>query len=623
MHTIFPGADPSRVESLVSEKIEDALNEIEEIKEVRSTSRESISTIAIELRDEVMDGDRVWTKIRDRLDDIQSELPSGAMKPNFEEMDFKAFAKLVGLRWESESTVNYSVLYRWAKQLDDRLQNVVGTEKVELFGQPTEEILVRIEPSRLTSLNLTVADVARQIAASDSKVSAGQLRNDSDDLLVEVQGELDSVARIDSIPIRFANDTGFVRLSNIAEVTKTIADPPDSLAVVEGKSAIVLGAFVRPTTRIDVWSRDIDESLDRFELELPGGIVLDRIFDQNEYVEIRLNTLVRNLLIGASAVFLVILFLMGVESAIVVSLALPMAAMMVLFGMRLMEIPIHQMSVTGLIIALGLLIDNAIVMVEETSIKLREGNSPAQAVSDSVKHLFLPLLGSTLTTALAFAPIALMPGPAGEFVGAIAINVIIAIFSSFFLAMTIIPAISAGIRSFRKGNQNRLSTSEGNRARWWRAGFNHPALTRGYRNALDFVLRHPVSGILLGAVLPILGFLVATQLPEQFFPPADRDQLHIELELSPHSSLAGTLETTRAIREALLKEPEIRRVDWFIGESAPAFYYNLIPRRSSVSQYAQAMVQLTSAENQAETIHRLQAKLDREFAHARRARSAA
>ncbi len=296
--------------------------------------------------------------------------------------------------------------------------------------------------------------------------------------------------------------------------------------------------------------------------------MLDRIFDQNEYVEIRLNTLVRNLLIGASAVFLVILFLMGVESAIVVSLALPMAAMMVLFGMRLMEIPIHQMSVTGLIIALGLLIDNAIVVVEETSIKLREGNSPAQAVSDSVKHLFLPLLGSTLTTALAFAPIALMPGPAGEFVGAIAINVIIAIFSSFFLAMTIIPAISAGIRSFRKGNQNRLSTSEGNRARWWRAGFNHPALTRGYRNALDFVLRHPVSGILLGAVLPILGFLVATQLPEQFFPPADRDQLHIELELSPHSSLAGTLETTRAIREALLKEPEIRQVDWFIGESS-------------------------------------------------------
>ncbi len=208
-----------------------------------------------------MDGDRVWTKIRDRLDDIQSDLPSGAMKPNFEEMDFKAFAKLVGLRWESESPVNYSVLYRWAKHLDDRLQNHHGTEKVELFGQPTEEILVRVEPSRLTSLNLTVADVARQIAASDSKVSAGQLRNDSDDLLVEVQGELDSVARIDSIPIRFANDTGFVRLSNIAEVTKTIADPPDSLAVVEGKPAIVLGAFVRPTTRIDVWSQDIDESL--------------------------------------------------------------------------------------------------------------------------------------------------------------------------------------------------------------------------------------------------------------------------------------------------------------------------------------------------------------------------
>ena len=136
INTVFPGAEPSRVEALVSEKIEDALNEIEEIKEVRSTSRESISTISLELRDEVMDGERVWSRIRDRLADVERELPPGALKPDFDEMDFKAYALLVALKWERPGPVNYAVLQRWAKQLEDHLQSVKGTEKAELFGEP-------------------------------------------------------------------------------------------------------------------------------------------------------------------------------------------------------------------------------------------------------------------------------------------------------------------------------------------------------------------------------------------------------------------------------------------------------------------------------------------------------
>ncbi len=615
VHTVFPGADPSRVESLVSEKLEDVLSEIDEIKEIRSTSRESISTLAIELRDEVMDGDRVWTKIRDRLEDIQSELPTGAMKPNFEEMDFKAFALLVALQWDSTTNVNYAVLHRWAKQLEDKLQGLAGTEKAKLFGQPSEEILVQLDAGQLTALNLTVADVARQVAASDAKISAGQLRNQSEELLIEVDGELDSIQRIQSIPIRFSDDSGFVRLGNLATVEKTIANPPDSLAIIDGQSSVVVGAFVRPTKRIDVWSTDVADALDDFEAQLPNGITLDRMFEQNDYVSVRLSTLVKNLLLGGVAVFLVIFLLMGIRSAVVVSLALPLAAMMVFFGMRMMNIQVHQMSITGLIIALGLLIDNAIVIVEETTIKLREGLSRAEAVSQSVRHLFWPLFGSTLTTALAFAPIALMPGPAGEFVGAIAVNVIIAIFSSFFLAMTIIPAIAVRMSSIGGSTSN--DSNSPSSSRWWQKGFYSASLAKLYRRALDVIFARPILGVAMGVALPFLGFIGASQLQEQFFPPADRDQLHIELELSPQSSLAGTLATTKAIREELLNDPDIQRVDWFVGESAPAFYYNLIPRRSGVSQYAQALVQLQSAEGVSEVIHRLQSKLDREFSHSR------
>ena len=609
VHTLFPGADPVLVESQVTEILETEFAEISEIKEIRSTSRESISTIAIELRDEVLDGDKVWSKIRDRISDAEVQLPAGARKPRFERMEFKAYAALTALRWRPESgDVNFAVLKRWGEELEDRIQSLAGTEQVEYFGLPTEEVLVTLNSEQLGALNLSVAEVSQQIIAADPKVAAGQLRGANEDLLIEIAGELDSVQRIENIPIRYQGDGGFTRLSDIASVVRTAANPPASISIVDGERSIVLGAFIRENLRIDRWNTELQAALDSFEQELPEGIVLDRMFTQNDYVDSRLSALINNLLMGAAAVFLVILVLMGWRSAVVVSMALPLAALMVLFGMRLMSIPIHQMSVTGLIIALGLLIDNAIVIVEEMTIKIRNGKAPSEAVSASVRHLALPLFGSTVTTAFAFAPIALMPGPAGEFVGAIAVSVIIAIFSSLFLAMTVIPAISARLISPAKAGEKRSG---------WRDGFSNDRLTDWYRSSLRFAFRRPILGVLAGLVLPVLGFIGATQLNEQFFPPADRDQVHIEVELGPASSVENTLRTTNQIRDLLLQDPDVRRVDWFVGESAPSFYYNLIARRSNVSQYAQAIVQLNSFEGQRQKIHQLQTLLNAKFAHAR------
>ena len=620
VNTIYPGADPTRVESLVTEKIEETLEEIEQIKEIRSSSREGISTLTIELRDDVLDSTPVWSRIRDRLSDIEPLLPQGALKPDFDELEFKAFAMLVALKWTQEDPVNYAILNRLALQLKDRLQSIGGTMKVEVHGDPSEEIVVRLNSNRLAALNLTVQTVSDQIRRSDAKVSAGQLRGPEEELLLGVSGELNSLQQIEQIPITHQAGEGFTRLGDIATVQKTAVEPPDGIAIIDGHRSVVLGAYVRSNSRIDLWSAEVNRALDEYESLLPRGISMDRIFDQNEYVATRLTTLIGNLLLGATAVFAVIFLLMGWRSALVISTALPLSALMVLTGMRLLNVPVHQMSVTGLIIALGLLIDNAIVIVDETSKALREGLSPAAAVSRSVRLLALPLLGSTITTALTFAPIALMPGPAGEFVGAIAINVILAIFSSLFLAMTIIPAITATVASMT-GGLTEVNHSEGsNRApkrRWWQSGLSSVGLNQIYCRLLDFIYSRPAVGVLIGIAAPIAGFVVATQLSEQFFPPSDRDQIHIELELSPQSSIAATLETTRQIRDELLHDPDVQQVDWFIGESAPAFYYTLIPKRASVSQYAQALVKLTTFENQPEIIHRLQSKLDQQFAHAR------
>lgn len=604
--TIFPGADAERVESLVTEKLEEALEEIQEIKEVRSTSRAGISFLQIELRDDVYEATApsIWSRIRDKLDDAAVLMPPGALEPEFDEVDVKAYALIVALRWEMDSPPSYGILRRLLKQLEDRVSGVAGTEKSELYGDPAEEIVVTLNQQSAVSLDLTPEQISRQLQASDAKVSAGQMRNDAGDLLLEVSGELDTLTRIGQTPIQFGSDGSFVELSDIATIEKTIPDPPSSLSLVRNQPAVCLGVLVRSDARIDSWTHDVMPVLDQFEAELPTGVKLDVIFKQNNYVAQRLSTLMSNLLLGSLAVVAVIFFMMGWRSSLIVGSALPLASLMVLSGLRFLEVPIHQMSVTGLIIALGLLIDNAIVVVDEIAQKLKEGYSPASAVTKCVRHLAVPLFGSTLTTALAFGPIALMPGPAGEFVGSIATSVILAVFSSLLLALTVVPAFAAlGLRV----------ADDQRHAAWWREGFSNASLTRVYTQCLDFVFARPVLGVTLPLVLPILGFVAATQLPEQFFPPADRDQLQVELELPANASIKDTIAVAQAIREEALKEESIVAMHWFFGESAPVFYYNVIPTRKNQPRYAQALLQRNTIKDGEALIRRLQKRLDEKF----------
>ena len=606
VHTVFPGADAERVESLVTEKLEAKLREIEEIKELRSLSRAGISTILIELRGDVYEVDSVWSRIRDKVADAHPELPPGALEPDFERMNMKAYALLVALTWDRSDPPNFAVLRRLADQLDDRIKAIPGTEETDVFAAPQEEYLVSVRPDAIAALGLTAHSVAQQIGASDAKRSAGQLQGERSQLLLEVDSELDAMERIESTPIQDGAAGQFVQLRDIATVNKGIREPPLSASFVGGHRAITVGAYVRGDYRIDRWSADANELFGDFEKTLPKGVSLVTIFEQNSYVETRLATLVGNLLLGGAAVVAVILLMMGWRSALIVTSALPLSALMVLAGLRLLEIPIHQMSVTGLIIALGLLIDNAIVIVDEVTHQLREGCSPQQAVSKSVRHLAVPLFGSTLTTALAFAPIALMAGPAGEFVGSIAVSVILAICSSFVLAMTVVPALTAF-----------ASRLTGDRRGMIHQGFSSALLTRIYRFSLTWIFRHPVAGILLGVALPIAGFVQSQHLPEQFFPASDRDQFFLDLELPMHASLAEMSDTAARIRERMLQYDQVQDVHWFVGESAPPFYYNMIARRKNVARYAQGLVKLKQAEGAQELIHQLQAELDREFPQVR------
>nr|WP_198648793.1 efflux RND transporter permease subunit [Cyanothece sp. BG0011] len=565
------------------------------------------SSISVELNDNIKEVDPIWSQVRDKVNDAIPHLPNTASTPEFDTSKAKANALIVALTWDLDTAVNYGILSRWAQELEDQLRLIGGTEKVEQFGTPEEEIIIEVNPEQLTHLGLTIQSLSQQILDSDAKVSAGQLRSQQSNLLFEIAGELDSLDRLDRLPIQSSQSSQVVRLGDIAHIRKGIADPPAELALINGRRAIAVSAFVQSNQRLDIWASIAHNKLREFEQQLPQGITLETIFDQSDYVQERLNDVLGNLALGAGLVIVITLFIMGWKSSLIVGTALPLSVLMVFGSMKLIGVPLHQISVTGLIIALGLLIDNAIIVVDEVQSYLHKGLSPKEAVSTTVSHIFSPLLASTFTSVLAFVPIATAPGGTGEFTGTIGVTVILALISSLILALTVIPALAGRLHRWQP-----TSTS----GHWWERGFSHGRLTQVYRWSLDRTFSRPLLAMAIIFILPLWGFMASGHLQQQFFPPTDRGQFYLNFELPIQTSLQETQSQAMQARELMLAHPEIAEVQWFLGKSAPPFYYNVPQNRENAPNYGQAIVQLKPNVQSSPLITTLQTELDQAFPQA-------
>ncbi|MEM1253246.1 MAG: efflux RND transporter permease subunit [Cyanobacteria bacterium P01_H01_bin.21] len=628
VQTAYPGANAERVEALVTEVIEAELSELEEIDVISSDSRIGFSSISVELKDSIVDAQPVWSKVRDEIADAAVNLPVGTSEPELDEAFVKAYTMIASLTWQRPTEPNYAILRRYGEELALRLRGIGGTEEVELFGDPSEEIIVEIDAPSLTAVGLSPQDLANRIQTSDAKVSAGQLRSPEQTLAIEVEGELETLEQIRQVPIQTAGGQ-FTRLNDIARVSRGVRQPLTDLALVSGKPAVVAGVMMESRMRIDNWAEEVRQILTDFETLLPEGISLDLVFDQSTYVEERINTLIGNLLIGALLVVAVTLFTMGWRSAFIVGTALPLTSLAVFGWMAAFGVPIHQMSVTGLIIALGLLIDNAIIAVDEIQMELQHGHRPIDAVAKTVNYLKVPLFASTVTTVMTFLPIYLLPGAGGEFVGTIALGVIMALISSLALSLTVISALAARMladtrskaQTLRENSQTgpvkslqRFLLRPGS---WWADGFSSSRLARPYRKTLRWTMQRPLFAIALSLTFPLIGFIASSTLDQQFFPSGDRDQLQVEVEFASQTAIDQTRTQMLQARQLILENPNVDEVHWFIGESAPKFYYNFTGNRRNQAQYAQAMLQLNTNQNIASIIQTLQADLDVAFPAAR------
>lgn len=606
--TPFPGASAERVEALVTEKLENKLRELEELKHITSASHSGLSSIRLDLEDQIQaqEAELVWSRARDLLEEAQVEMPAGALTSTLDEDRVHAYTILIALNWAGDSEPQMGVLGRYAEELESRLRSIPGTDLVSIYGEPEEEVLVEVDSHKLALLGLSAADVGAALGAADAKVAAGELHSASAGITVEVVGELDDLERVRRVPLRADSAGSVVRVGDLARVVRQEKLPADNLAIVHGERGVVVAARMVPNVRVDKWTADVERKLERFAATLPANIEKSIIFSQNGYTQQRLSDLAGNVALGFVLILTVLLFTLGWRPALIVAAALPLTAFFTLTCMQHYGLPIHQMSITGLIVALGIMVDNAIVMVDSVARERQRGATALQAVQRSVRHLWLPLLGSTLTTILAFLPIALMPGPAGEFVGGIALSVVFSLIGSYLISHTLIAGLA--------GRFVRPSAEQ--RQRWWRDGIRPGSLSRWFERSLIWAIHHPRRTLLMVSSVPLLGFSAASQLTEQFFPASDRDMFHVEVFLPEYAALDATLALSEQVGAVIEAQSGVESVHWFVGGNAPSFYYNLIASRDGAQYYAQAMITGEDFTVVNAMIPKLQRQLDDQFPQA-------
>ncbi len=443
--TQFPGADPERVESLVTAEIEEELRKIAEIDQISSVSRTGVSVVSIDLIETLDDAtiEQVWAEARDAVEDARRSFPAGVLAPDFDAEGISVYSGIISIT-SSSADMPLTLMARHAEALGDRLRSIPGTRAVDYFGLPEEEVLVRVDPDRAAALGLTAQEISARVAEADGKVQAGRLQGDVD-LTIGVSGEIESLDRLRQVVLREGADGASVRLADIATLTRGPKTPSDELAFANGKPAILIGTLAQEGQQIDRWMGFVREELAAGADAVPLGIEETLLFDQSTYTLDRLAEVATNMAIGVGLVVAVLLLTLGVRAALIVAAVLPVVSLATLATMNMIGLPIHQMSVTGLIVALGLLVDAAIVMADEVRKRLKAGMAREVAVGDAVKRLAAPLLASTITTALAFTPMILLPGPAGDFVGSIAIAVVLMLFWSLLVALTVTPAIAGWV----------------------------------------------------------------------------------------------------------------------------------------------------------------------------------
>jgi len=589
--TYFPGASPERVEQLVTDRLEEAIQEIPELEFLSSESKTGVSLIYVNVLENYTEMRPIWDDLRRKVDRVRPELPEGVIGPIVNDEFGDVFGIIIALTGEGYT---YAELKEVADDVRNELLLIDETAKVEIQGAQEERVFVEYNNARLAEFGLSPLQLAQILDTHNIIIPGGDVTTTGERIVLEPTGNFESVEDLRRSVIKLPGRQDLLYLEDLANVYRGYIDPPESMMEYSGRPCLGLAVSLREGGNILALGKQVKATIDRLQEVYPIGIQFDMVAFQPEHVSRKVDAFVNNLLQAVVIVLGVMLVSLGIRTGLVVASLIPMSMIMSLLVMSVLNIGIDQMSLAALIIALGMLVDNAIVMSESIMVQIAEGQSPLKAAIDSGAELRIPLLTSSLTTAAAFLPIYLAESNTGEYTAPLFKVVTIALLSSWVLSLTMTPLMCV---TFLK---TKVGPAEGHyESRFYRT----------YRMLLLLGLRH--RWLALGGALAI--FLVAMQgfrlIPNIFFPPNDKAILKAEFELpmgTPIENTRAVVEEIEAFMEDALTVTPARPegiVDWatFIGQGAPRFVLNFNPEQAK-PEYAVMIVNATSVRAIQETI---------------------
>ena len=553
--TYLPGATPERVEQLVTDPLETAIMEMQELDFVESTSRAGVSIIRVELRPDVRDVQAGWDKLRRKVGDARGRLPDEAHAPIINDEFGDVFGIMLSLTGEGYEQAE---LKEVADDVRDRLLMLDDVAKVNIHGYAEERIFLEYSEARLAELGVSPQGLAQLLAARNIVLPGGAIRSGDERLILEPTGNFTHIDDIRRALLPLPDGT-LVPLGSLMEVRHGYADPPMSRYHAGGVQGLAIAIAMREGGNILDLGEQVQGAIARLERDLPVGLEFEVLANQPDRVEERINEFLINLLQAVALVCVVMLLFLGLRTGLIVASLVPSAILACLAFMGLFDIGLDQVSLGALIIALGMLVDNAIVMVESIQVSTREGKSVRQAALDSARQLRFPLLTASLTTAAAFLPQFLAVSDVGEYTRSLFQVVTITLLSSWLLSLTMIPLLCVAFIKVRPKDDDASPRGQaGGEARDEesdQAGRARPPLSAriaervyaGYRRLLLALLRHRT--LTLAAVAGLLGlaWLGFGPLPKIFFPQAERTIVTAELRLP----FSAPIERTRAVVEEI------------------------------------------------------------------------
>jgi len=563
---VLPGATPQRMETQVADVLETQLREIDEIKTIESRSFSGMVSVGLEFKEDVGKGetDEVWAKVQDMVSESAALVPPGTSMTLSH--SGPPTTVLFALQWRGDGDPQPVILSRLASQLKRKLANIVNSEKALIFGDTQEEIFVGADLDLLTDAGMNIQSIATAIDRYDSKRAIGNIVGQGSEFRIKAQDNIRLVNDLRKLPLKTLDANQIIRLEDVATVEKLPVDPPIEIVSYNGKPSVFVDVRGKFSQRTDLYSSAVLRVADSFKAGLPDEIGLEVIYNESDYVEEKFSFLILSILLATFIVLFLSYLLLGPRSAVIVSAVVPLTILLVLIGCTILDIPLHQTSVTGIILSLGLLIDNSIIVVEDYKYRKSLNLVNRQAIYASIRHLSLPLLAATVTTGLAFMPMAAGKGASPEFVGDMAITIILAVTSSLFLALTVVPVL---LKTMEDSNFLNLNKSQN-------SGFSHPGMRDQYRKFLAWAFYKPSRALILSLILPMLGFVSFGFLDTDFFPNQGKAMFRVDVELDANASIYATNERIASIRDQVLLEEYIETDMWWVGRRLPRLLYNVI-----------------------------------------------